>query len=84
MVDLYSALLLSKAMFWISHSYPLRLSPVSSLASSSYLADVVCHVGWKDSASASYFLRLAHVLRAEAPADALIHASLSAADSTRV
>ena len=39
--------------------------------SGSTLADVLSHVGWKSPATASYYLKLADVLRAGAPADVL-------------
>jgi len=42
--------------------------------SGSSLADVMTHVGWQSSATASYYMKLADVLRAGAPADLLASA----------
>lgn len=52
--------------------------------SGSSLAGVMSHVGWKNSATASYYMKLADVLRAGAPADALSTVSLPATESSKV
>ena len=52
--------------------------------SGSPLADIMSHVGWQSSATASYYLKLADVLRAGAPADALTSVSLPAVESPKV
>ena len=49
----------------------------------SSLADVMCHVGWKSSATASHYMKLADVVRAGTPADALSCASLPVIESSK-
>lgn len=44
--------------------------------SGSSLADIMSHVGWRNSTSASYYMKLVDVLRAGAPADMLAATSL--------
>ena len=48
------------------------------------LADIMCHVGWKSSATASYYMKLADVLRAGAPADTLSSVSLPGVESSKI
>ena len=43
----------------------------------------MCHVGWKSSTTASYYMKLADVLRAGAPADALSSTSLPVTESSK-
>jgi hypothetical protein len=52
--------------------------------SGSALADIMSHVGWKDSATAVYYMKLAHVLRAGAPADLLASLPEGAGKATSV
>ncbi len=52
--------------------------------SGSPLADIMCHVGWKSSSIASYYMKLADVLRAGVPADALTSALLPVIESSKI
>jgi len=64
------------------HSFRSGCALTLAFAGSS-LADVMCHVGWKSSTTASYYMKLADVLRAGAPADALSSASLPVIESSK-
>ena len=64
------------------HSF--RSSCALTLAfSGSPLADVMSHVGWSNSKTALYYLKLADVFRARAPADLLASAPSQSQEASR-
>ena len=50
--------------------------------SGSSLADVMTHMGWRNSSTASYYMKLAGVLRAGAPTDVLTFSSSNAVEES--
>ena len=52
--------------------------------SGSPLADVMSHVGWSNSKTALYYLKLADVIRAGAPADLLASAPSQSQEASRI
>ena len=63
------------------HSF--RAEPAITLAlSGAQLAEIMAHVGWRNPSTASYYLKLANVLRPGGPADLLSSGNSSVAAST--
>lgn len=52
--------------------------------SGAHLADVMSHVGWKSSTTAAYYMKLADVLRAGAPADLLASDPINTKEAAQV
>ena len=65
-----------------SHSFRSGCALTLAFAGFS-LADVMCHMGWKSSTTACYYMKLTDVRRAGAPADALSSTSLPVIESSK-